>query len=106
MGLPKADIGIFGGSGFYSFLEGVSEHAVHTPYGPPSDRLAVGELDGRRVAFLPRHGRHHQHPPHRINYRANLWAMKELGVRDRKSTRLELQSRVDLVCRLLLEKKK
>ena len=80
MGLPKADIGIFGGSGFYSFLEGVSEHAVHTPYGPPSDRLAVGELDGRRVAFLPRHGRHHQHPPHRINYRANLWAMKELGV--------------------------
>ena len=80
MGLPKADIGVFGGSGFYSFIEGVREHAIQTPYGPPSDRLAVGEIDGRSVAFLPRHGRHHTYPPHRINYRANLWAMKELGV--------------------------
>jgi 5'-methylthioadenosine phosphorylase len=80
MGLPKADIGIFGGSGFYSFIEGVRELAIQTPYGPPSDRLAVGEIDGRSVAFLPRHGRHHTIPPHRINYRANLWAMKELGV--------------------------
>jgi 5'-methylthioadenosine phosphorylase len=80
MGPPTADIGVFGGSGFYSFLEGVREHTVHTPYGPPSDRIAVGEVDGRSVAFLPRHGRHHQHPPHRVNYRANLWAMRELGV--------------------------
>lgn len=80
MGLPKADIGVFGGSGFYSYLDGMREHTVQTPYGPPSDRVAVGEVDGRSVAFLPRHGRHHQYPPHRINYRANLWAMRELGV--------------------------
>src|SRR6266508_134103 len=80
MGLPKADIGVFGGSGFYSFLDGMREHTVDTPYGPPSDRFAVGEIDGRSVAFLPRHGRHHQYPPHRVNYRANLWAMRELGV--------------------------
>ncbi|HZD68828.1 MAG TPA: S-methyl-5'-thioadenosine phosphorylase [Actinomycetes bacterium] len=80
MGLPRAEIGIFGGSGFYSFLEDVSQHTVDTPYGGPSDRVAVGEIEGRTVAFLPRHGRHHQVPAHRINYRANLWAMKELGV--------------------------
>ncbi|HZC99857.1 MAG TPA: S-methyl-5'-thioadenosine phosphorylase [Actinomycetes bacterium] len=80
MGLPKAEIGVFGGSGFYSFLERVTKHSVDTPYGLPSDRIAVGEVEGRTVAFLPRHGRHHQHPPHRINYRANVWAMKELGV--------------------------
>ncbi len=75
-----AEIGVFGGSGFYSLLDGAREFAIDTPYGPPSDRLTVGEIDGRRVAFLPRHGRFHQHPPHSINYRANLWAMKELGV--------------------------
>src|SRR6266508_1265356 len=80
MGLPKADIGVFGGSGFYSFLDGMREHTVDTPYGPPSDRFAVGEIDGRSVAFLPRHGRNHQYPPHRVNYPANLWAMRELGV--------------------------
>ena len=80
MALPEAEIGVFGGSGFYSFLEGVTRHSVDTPYGLPSDRVTVGEIEGRSVAFLPRHGRHHQHPPHKINYRANLWAMKELGV--------------------------
>jgi 5'-methylthioadenosine phosphorylase len=80
MGVPNAEIGVFGGSGFYSFLEGVTHHSVNTPYGLPSDRVAVGEVEGRTVAFLPRHGRHHQYPPHKINYRANLWAMKELGV--------------------------
>src|SRR6266704_1147640 len=68
MGPPKADIGVFGGSGFYSFLDGMREHTVDTPYGPPSDRFAVGEIDGRSVAFLPRHGRHHQYPPHRVNH--------------------------------------
>ena len=76
-----AGIGLFGGSGFYSFLENADELAVHTPYGPPSDRVAVGEVEGRQVAFLPRHGRGHSIPPHRINYRANLWAFRELGVR-------------------------
>jgi 5'-methylthioadenosine phosphorylase len=80
MSLPKAELGVFGGSGFYSFLDGITEHAVQTPYGDPSDKLAVGELEGRKVAFLPRHGRRHQYPPHTINYRANLWAMKQLGV--------------------------
>ncbi len=77
---PHAEIGVFGGSGFYSFLENVEEVAIHTPYGAPSERIAIGELAGRRVAFLPRHGRRHHLPPHKLNYRANVWAMKELGV--------------------------
>src|SRR4030095_8170681 len=77
---PQAEIGIFGGSGFYSFLDGVREHVVDTPYGPPSDVGALGGGGGPGVASLPRHGRRHQYPPHRIPYRANLWAMKELGV--------------------------
>jgi 5'-methylthioadenosine phosphorylase len=79
--LPDAVIGIFGGSGFYSLLDQVEEFAVETPYGAPSDRIAIGAICGKKVAFLPRHGKHHQHPPHIINYRANLWAMKSLGVR-------------------------
>jgi 5'-methylthioadenosine phosphorylase len=77
-----ADIGIFGGSGFYSFLPDVEEVRVHTPYGAPSDKLAVATLEGRRVAFLPRHGREHSVPAHRVNYRANLWAFRELGVKE------------------------
>jgi 5'-methylthioadenosine phosphorylase len=79
---PQAEIGVFGGSGFYSFLDSVTEHVVDTPYGPPSDTVSIGEIGGRRVAFLPRHGRRHQYPPHTVPYRANLWAMKELGVRN------------------------
>ncbi|MGP3922455.1 S-methyl-5'-thioadenosine phosphorylase [Streptomyces sp. 8N616] len=78
---PQADIGVIGGSGFYSFLDDVTEIAVDTPYGPPSDSLFLGEVAGRRVAFLPRHGRKHHLPPHRINYRANMWALYSLGVR-------------------------
>lgn len=77
---PQAEIGIFGGSGFYQLLENAREIWVETPYGAPSDRIAIGELGGRKVAFLPRHGKDHRYPPHRINYRANLWALKELGV--------------------------
>ncbi|MEU2514353.1 S-methyl-5'-thioadenosine phosphorylase [Streptomyces syringium] len=77
----RADIGVIGGSGFYSFLDDVTEVTVETPYGNPSDSLFVGELAGRTVAFLPRHGRDHRLPPHRINYRANLWALRSLGVR-------------------------
>ena len=73
-------IGIFGGSGFYSFLDEVEETAVDTPYGEPSAPVSVGEIDGVKVGFLPRHGVKHHLPPHRINYRANLWAFKELGV--------------------------
>lgn len=79
--MANAEIGVIGGSGFYSFLEDVSEVQVDTPYGPPSDSLFLGELAGRQVAFLPRHGRGHKVPPHRINYRANLWALRSMGVR-------------------------
>ncbi|OEV05181.1 S-methyl-5'-thioadenosine phosphorylase [Streptomyces oceani] len=77
----QAAIGVIGGSGFYSFLDDVTEVTVDTPYGEPSDSLFVGELGGRQVAFLPRHGRQHHLPPHRINYRANLWALRSAGVR-------------------------
>jgi 5'-methylthioadenosine phosphorylase len=77
----RAEVGVFGGSGFYSFLEDVEEIEVETPYGTPSASLAIGDVGGRRVAFLPRHGRGHELPPHRIPYRANVWAMRELGVR-------------------------
>lgn len=77
----RAEIGVIGGSGFYSFLDDVTEVTVETPYGPPSDALFVGDVAGRRVAFLPRHGREHHLPPHKINYRANLWALRSLGVR-------------------------
>ncbi len=76
----QADIGVIGGSGLYSFLEDVTEITVETPYGSPSDSLFLGEVAGRTVAFLPRHGRKHHLPPHRINYRANLWALASLGV--------------------------
>jgi 5'-methylthioadenosine phosphorylase len=79
--VSDAEIGVFGGSGFYSFLSGAQEVAVDTPYGPPSDRFVIGEVGGKRVAFVPRHGRNHHLPPHAIPYRANLWAMRELGVR-------------------------
>ncbi|WP_091555747.1 S-methyl-5'-thioadenosine phosphorylase [Micromonospora pattaloongensis] len=72
---------MIGGSGLYSLLEHAVEHVVATPYGPPSDPVTVALLAGRRVAFLPRHGRDHRHPPHLIPYRANLWALRALGVR-------------------------
>ncbi|NLI00275.1 MAG: S-methyl-5'-thioadenosine phosphorylase [Chthonomonadales bacterium] len=75
------DVGIIGGSGFYRFLDHAVEHQITTPYGEPSDRIVVADVAHRRVAFLPRHGRHHTIPPHRINYRANIWALKSLGVR-------------------------
>ena len=74
-------IGVIGGSGFYSLLDHGSEIRVDTPFGPPSDPVVTGEVAGRRVAFLPRHGRDHRFPPHRIPYRANLWALRSLGVR-------------------------
>src|SRR5262245_9322963 len=76
-----AEIGVFGGSGFYEFLDGVEELPVETPFGPPSATPGVGGVGGKRVAFVPRHGRDHGLPPAQINYRANVWAMKELGVR-------------------------
>jgi len=75
-----AEIGVIGGSGFYAFLDDAHEVVVETPYGPPSDPLVVGQLGDRTVAFVPRHGKDHQFPPHRIPYRANLWALRNLGV--------------------------
>jgi 5'-methylthioadenosine phosphorylase len=77
----QAEIGVIGGSGLYALLEDAEEHEVSTPYGAPSDRVTVARVGDRRVAFLPRHGRDHRFPPHRIPYRANLWALRALGVR-------------------------
>lgn len=77
--MDSAKIGIIGGSGFYQFLEG-KEFIVDTPFGKPSDKVLLSQYQGKSVAFLPRHGRHHQLPPHLINYRANLFALKKLGV--------------------------
>ncbi|MGW3368742.1 S-methyl-5'-thioadenosine phosphorylase [Streptosporangium canum] len=79
--VTRADIGVIGGSGFYSLLDDATEVEVATPYGPPSDVVTVGRIGERSVAFLPRHGRDHRFPPHRIPYRANLWALRSLGVR-------------------------
>lgn len=74
-------IGVFGGTGFYRFLDDVEEMPVATPYGPPSAPVRVGRVEGTEVAFMPRHGDDHTLPPHRINYRANVWAMHEVGVK-------------------------
>jgi 5'-methylthioadenosine phosphorylase len=76
-----ADLGLIGGSGFYEFFEGAERVRVTTPFGDPSDDVVIGEVDGRRVAFLARHGQGHRFPPHRVNYRANLWALRSVGVR-------------------------
>jgi 5'-methylthioadenosine phosphorylase len=81
MSSDPVDIAVIGGTGFYSFLDDPEEVAVETPYGASSAAVAVGTVAGRRVAFLPRHGAGHEYPPHRINYRANLWALRSLGVR-------------------------
>ncbi len=77
----RAEIGVIGGSGLYSFLDGAETVDLDTPFGAPSDPLTIGEVAGRSVAFLPRHGRNHRFPPHRVNYRANLWALRAVGVR-------------------------
>jgi len=76
-----AEIGVIGGSGFYDFFDSAEEMPVQTPFGPPSDPLTIGEVAGQRVAFVPRHGRDHRFPPHAIPYRANLWALRSVGVR-------------------------
>jgi 5'-methylthioadenosine phosphorylase len=77
----RPDVAVIGGSGFYSFLDDAEQVPVATPYGDPTAPVAIGEVAGRRVAFLPRHGPHHEFPPHLVNYRANLWALRSLGVR-------------------------
>ena len=77
----RADVGVYGGTGLYTLLDDVEDVVVDTPYGPPAAPVAIGEVAGRRVAFLPRHGRDHSLPPHRVPYRANAWALRELGAR-------------------------
>jgi 5'-methylthioadenosine phosphorylase len=77
----QAEIGIIGGSGFYSLMQDARPVQVCTPYGPPSADVTLATIAGRRVAFLPRHGVDHRFPPHRVPYRANLWALRSLGVR-------------------------
>jgi len=74
-------IGVFGGSGFYQFGEDITEIRMDTPYGLPSSQIFVSTIEGKKTAFLPRHGVQHIYPPQEINYRANVWAMKELGVK-------------------------
>ncbi|MGC2297680.1 MAG: S-methyl-5'-thioadenosine phosphorylase [Acidobacteriaceae bacterium] len=80
--MQQAEIGIIGGSGLYSMpgLTGVHEERVSTPFGDPSDAFVLGDLEGRKVAFLARHGRGHRILPSELNFRANIYAMKKLGV--------------------------
>ena len=79
----KAEIGIFGGTGIYDsgVLQNSKEITIDTPYGKTSDSITIGEFNGKKIAFMPRHGKKHTIPPHMINYRANIWAFKELGVK-------------------------
>ncbi|MDG6985577.1 MAG: S-methyl-5'-thioadenosine phosphorylase [Nitrososphaerota archaeon] len=77
---PRAEFGVFGGSGFYKFAKGARGVPVNTPYGKPSASVTISEIEGRSVAFLPRHGLHHEFPPHMVPYRANLYSFKKLGV--------------------------
>lgn len=78
--MSTAEVAVIGGSGFYRFLDDATEVSVDTPFGPPSSPLTVGRVGERAVAFLARHGPRHHLAPHQINYRANLWALRELGV--------------------------
>jgi 5'-methylthioadenosine phosphorylase len=80
-GVTTAEIAVIGGSGFYEFLDDPAPVPTSTPYGEASGPVSVGEVAGRRVAFLPRHGAGHAFPPSLINYRANLWLLRSLGVR-------------------------
>ena len=79
----KAEIGIFGGTGIYDsgVLQNSKEITIDTPYGKTSDSITIGEFNKKKIAFMPRHGKKHTIPPHMINYRANIWAFKELGVK-------------------------
>lgn len=76
-----ADVAVIGGSGLYALLDGAREHEIDTPYGAPSDPITIASVGDRPVAFLPRHGKDHRYPPHRIPYRANIWALHQIGVR-------------------------
>lgn len=77
----KVLIGVFGGSGFYEFLDDSREVQVTTPFGDPASSITIGSVGGRQVAFMARHGRQHNFAAHRVPYRANVWAMHSIGVR-------------------------
>jgi len=81
--MEQAEIGIFGGTGIYDsgLLSESKEITVDTPFGKTSDSITVGIFKGKKVAFMPRHGRKHTIPPHLINFRANIWAFKEMGIK-------------------------
>lgn len=78
----SVNIGIIGGSGLYNMriIKNIEEINVNTPFGKPTDKIAIGKIQGADVAFLPRHGKGHMYPPHKVNYRANIFALKECGV--------------------------
>lgn len=76
----RAELAIIGGSGFYELLDGATEISIDTPYGPPAGPVSIGDMHGHRVAFLPRHGPHHEYAAHRVPYRANIAALASLGV--------------------------
>ncbi|MFJ4658190.1 S-methyl-5'-thioadenosine phosphorylase [Nocardia sp. NPDC088792] len=79
---PRASLAIIGGSGFYDFFgDDATTVELDTPYGAPSAPITIGQVEGRSVAFLPRHGRKHEYSPHTVPYRANMWALRTLGVR-------------------------
>ncbi len=77
------DLAVIGGTGLYDFpgLQNVQRRAIETPYGEASGAIVIGTLGGRDIAFLARHGEDHRHAPHRVNYRANVWALREAGAR-------------------------
>jgi 5'-methylthioadenosine phosphorylase len=77
----QAHVGVIGGSGFYEFFDSAERVHVDTPYGAPSDDVVIGRIGERHVAFMARHGQGHRFLPHKVNYRANLWALRSLGVR-------------------------
>lgn len=77
---PRADLAVIGGSGFTALADDIEAVTVTTPWGDPSGPVSLTEVGGRTVAFLPRHGPGHRYPPHRVPYRANLWALRSLGV--------------------------
>ena len=81
--MEQAEIGIFGGTGIYDsgLLGEAKEITVDTPFGKTSDSITVGIFKGKKVAFMPRHGKKHTIPPHMINFRANIWAFKEIGIK-------------------------
>ena len=79
-GLPSAEVAVIGGSGLYELMPDAVDVVIDTPYGATSAPVSVGEMGGRVVAFIPRHGRRHELPPHAVPYRANIWALRQLGV--------------------------